>query len=243
MRGNCPSGVRILSFLAAIVLVAGDRPAPAEDLSVGMPRRYDMAPNASGFFIDMEGTVLTARHAVQGCSTLYTLKDGRVARADLVATSPDDDLALVRSTIKPYLAATFATDAEIQGSQPVFAASYDDLQHMKDRAKVMYNGFVVDRVRRPDEIEFMLYSGADHGTSGSPVLNGKGLVIGLITKRETTGGLSGQSVVVAVSGVAIQAFLRRAGVAFDESDGAQISPLQARAPRANTLSVGIICGG
>lgn len=231
-----------MAFVAIVTLILAARPASAEDLAIGMPHRYEMASNATGFFIDMEGTVLTARHAVQGCQNLYTLKDGRVARAELVAASKETDLALVKSAIEPYLAAVFATDTAVRGSRPVFAAGYDALRHMKDRAKVLYNGFALDRSARTEEVRFMLFSGAAHGASGSPVLNGEGLVVGLVARRETAGALSGQSVVVAVSGSAIKAFLRQAGVAFRESDRAEIGPLQARAPRAATLSVGILCG-
>lgn len=238
--GSGPSGILLVAAVTA--LTAAVPPASAEDLVIGLPHRHEMASNATGFFIDMEGTVLTARHAVQECQNLYTLKDGRVARAELVSASKEADLALVRSAIKPYLAAVFAPDAAVRGSRPVFAAGYDALRRMKDRAKVLYNGFALDRPARAEEVRFMLFSGVAHGASGSPVLNGEGLVVGLVARRETAGALSGQSVVVAVSGPAIKAFLRQAGVAFRESDRAEVGPLQARAPRAATLSVGIICG-
>lgn len=231
---------RALLAALAVATALTASPVPAEDLSIGLPHRYELVPNATGVFVDMAGTVLTARHAIQGCSSLYTLKDGRVVRAELVAVSGDADLALVRSPIKPYLVATFATEAASLGGRPVFAAGYAELRRMKDRAKVLYNGFAVDRPGRPDEMRFMLFSEATHGASGSPVLNGEGLVIGLVARREAAG--SGQSAVVAVSGEAIKAFLRHAGAAFQEGDKAETGPLQARAPRAATLSVGIICG-
>lgn len=227
-------------ILAVAIMIA--TPALADDLSIAAPHRYEMAPNASGFFTDLDGTVLTARHVVNGCQSLYTLKDGRVARAELLAVSDEADLALLRSSIKPYLAATFAVDDRMQSSQPVFAAGYDVLNHMKDRAALMYNGIVLDRKTRPNEVEFSLFSDVTHGASGSPVFDGNGLVIGLIIKREFTGGASGQSAVIAVSSSAIKTFLRQAGATFHDSDQPQLSPLQARAPRAATLTVGIICG-
>ncbi|MCR6629204.1 MAG: serine protease [Magnetospirillum sp.] len=85
-----------MPVLVLAALIGMTRLAPAEDLAIGLPPRTEFAPNATGFFIDMEGTVLTARHAVEGCRNLYTLKDSRVARAELVAVSKDSDLALVR---------------------------------------------------------------------------------------------------------------------------------------------------
>lgn len=224
------------------ILIGMARPVPAEELSLGLPHRYELRPNASGFFVDMEGTVLTARHAVENCRDLYTLKDGRVARAELVAVSGDADLAMVRSAIKPYLTATFAADEEEEGKQPVFAAGYVELRRMKERTKVLYNGFALDRRGPPGERQFLLFSETDRGASGSPVLNGRGLVIGLVVARRSGGGVAGHNVVMAISGVAIRSFLRDAGVAFLSSGEAQLGPLQPRAPRAATLTVGIICG-
>lgn len=237
-------GIRSLALRcrALVLVMTVATPVLADDLSIAAPHRYEMTPNASGFFVDLDGTILTARHVVNGCQSLYTLKDGRVARAELLAVSDESDLALLRSSIKPYLAAVFAADDRVRGSQPVFAAGYDALVHTKDRGTLMYNGFSLNHQTRPNEVEVALFSGAEHGASGSPVLDSNGLVIGLVAKREMTGSLSGQSAVIAVSDAAIKAFLRHAGVAFHDSDQPQLSPLQARAPRAATLMAGIICG-
>jgi len=94
----------------------------------------------------------------------------------------------------------------------------------------MYNGFSLDRQSHPNEVEVALFSAAEHGASGSPVLDGNGLVIGLVAKREIIDGMAGRSAVIAISDAAIKAFLRHAGVAFQDSDQPQLSPLQARAP-------------
>jgi hypothetical protein len=226
----------------AVFAVTVGFPAAADDLSVSAPHRYESAPNATGFFIDLDGTVLTARHAVEGCGSLFTLKDGRVTRAELIAMSDEADLALVRSPIKPYLAAVFAANDQLPESQPIFSAGYDELRHMKDRKSLMYNGFAFSRQAGPNAVEVALFSTADHGASGSPVIDGNGLIIGLIAKREAAVGASGRTEVIAVSAAAIKAFLHRAGVGFRESNQSQVGPLQARAPRASTLTLGVICG-
>lgn len=215
-------------------------PARTADLSVTPPHRYEIAPNASGFFIDLKGTVLTARHAVEGCKSLYLLKDGRVTRAELIAASDDADLALLRSTVTPLLAATFAIDDRTRANQPLFAAGYDELNHMPGKSSMIYNALALDR--QSQGAELALYSDVDHGASGSPVLDGNGLVIGLIVKREAVANRGGKGVAIAVSGRSIKAFLTASGISFQDSNRAQLSPLQARAPRAVTLMAGVICG-
>ena len=89
------------SSLLAAALVSFAISAAAEDLAVMAPHRNEMVANASGFFIDLDGKVVTARHGIQGCRSLYTLKDGRVARAAVVAVSQEFDLALVQSSLRP----------------------------------------------------------------------------------------------------------------------------------------------
>lgn len=227
--------------VALAVTVFAGRSLLADDLNVAAAsRHYDVRPSATGFFIDRKGTVLTARHAVEGCRALYVLKDGQVSRAELVVASEDADLAVLRAPVIPYLSAMFTADEQIRPSQPVFTAGYDELSRLKDRSTLMYNGVLLDRRSHPNEVRISLLSAVDHGASGSPVLDESGLVIGLIIRRELAA--PGHSEVIAVSASAIKHFLRRSGLAYDDSDQAQVSPLQARAPRAATLMVGIICG-
>ncbi len=52
----------------------------------------------------------------------------------------------------------------------------------------------------------------------------------------------GPSRVNAVSAEHIKAFLREHAIAFTETDAPQLGRMQAQAPRAATLSVGVICG-
>ncbi|WP_158240576.1 S1 family peptidase [Telmatospirillum siberiense] len=231
----------VLAIILSAAIVSAGRPVWADDLNAATTtRRGDVMPNASGFFFDDNGSLLTARHAVEGCGALYVLKDGRVSRAELIAVSDEADLAVLRTAVSPYLTAVFTKDDRIRPSQPVFTAGYDALSHLKDRATLMYNGVLLDRQPGPGEVKVSLFSAADHGASGSPVLDEGGLVIGLIVRREMAG--AGRSEVVAVSAPAIKRFLQHLGLAYEDSELAQVSPLQARAPRAATLMVGIICG-
>ena len=96
--------------------------------------------NATGIFINDAGDVLTARHAVAGCGSLFVIKDARVARARVRVVSPDRDLAVVGSTLRPLLVAAFARTPPGGGAQPVFAAGYDALRKMPDRATAVVNG-------------------------------------------------------------------------------------------------------
>lgn len=209
--------------------------------------------HASGVFLNPAGDLLTAWHAVADCGTLYALKDAQVVRAELIAHDAALDLAVLRTTFKPYLSAVFpATTERIPPSQPVFAESYDVLQRMPRRGHTLFNAMTT-----PAEGELSLISGVRPGASGSPVLGASGLVLGVVVARLSTdgapsgrvplsharrAGISDATRVKAVSANSISAFLQRHGIEHVRSDDPQLGPMQAQAPRAATLSAGVICG-
>lgn len=211
---------------------------------------FALEPNATGFFVNDNGDVLTARHVVRTCQSLFLIKDGVVARASVKAVSPDTDLAVITSRIRPFLVASFAKTSGVVSAQPVFTEGYEVLQHMPDRATTMYNAFARDRPAASGG-EFTLISSAKNGASGSPVLDQAGLVVGVVTDRAEASNddprayvtRSGAAdYVIAVSDDTVKAFLNASKISFNETDAAQLEPMQARAPRAATLEVGVLCG-
>ncbi|KLU24879.1 hypothetical protein EOS_17950 [Caballeronia mineralivorans PML1(12)] len=214
---------------------------------------FALEANATGFFVNDSGDVLTARHVVEACRSLFVIKDARVARASVKAVSADRDLAVITSTIRPLLAASFAKTEKVSAAQPVFVAGYEVLRHMPDRATTMYNAFT--RSQAPGSSgsdELTLMSSATNGASGSPVLNQAGLVVGVVTDRaEASGGdarafatrTDAASYVIAVRNDPIRTFLRASRVPFNETDAPELEPMQAHAPRAATLEAGVLCGG
>lgn len=207
---------------------------------------------ASGIFLNAAGEVLTARHAVTGCSKLFALKDRRVVQARVRAVSTESDLAVVSTGLMPYLSATLVqTPPSTVASIGVFTEAYGPLQKMPDRSRVLSNAITV-----PSSDGMLLLSGAKPGASGSAVLNGSGLLLGMVVERISAGSGSaangkipnaaahaGSSTQVrAVTAAQIKDFLRASDIVFSVSDAAQLASTQSAAARAMTLSVGIICG-
>jgi hypothetical protein len=209
---------------------------------------------ASGVFINMRGDVLTARHAVQGCPSLYVVKNGQVGVARVLALSDEADVAVLQTQMKPLLAATFNQNAPADGhSIAVFSEAYAELQRMQDRARVLGNALTVPG--EPGSLQMV--SGVRPGTSGSGVLDGGGLLLGIVVERvaagnggaatelsishgQARGGMA--TVVRAVPSAAIKQFLAQAAIPYAQSNVAQIGSYQSPASRASTLAVGIICG-
>lgn len=241
----------------------------AVQAAADLPPRTGLDTHASGVFLNAAGDVLTAHHAVGACSTIYAVKDGRVVEAKLALASTGLDLAVLHTSLKPYLTATLAqTEARSGSSIGVFSEAYSVLQRMPGRAMLLSNAITV-----PGEDGMQLLSGVKPGASGSAVIGGAGLVLGVVVARIASGSTSGSatgaasgpashgamsstmlsraaaagvptgaSVVRAVGVTQIKQFLREGGIPFAESDAAQLGATQSPAARAATLSVGIICG-
>ncbi|RQS65145.1 serine protease [Burkholderia sp. Bp8963] len=254
-RASAVKGLSRAGWAAMIFATAAIAQTTREPAMIAPSKQIDgfaLEANATGFFVNEQGDMLTARHVVETCKTLFVIKDARVARATVKAVSRDQDLAVITSTIRPLLAASFATSGTVRGAQPVFAAGYEVLRHMPDRATAMYNAFTRTDARNDASGEFTLMSSATNGASGSPVLDQAGLVVGVITDRATVSGDDARSVatrsgaasyVIAIPGDPIKTFLRTSGVPFTESDQPQLEPMQAHAPRAATVEAGVLCGG
>lgn len=213
--------------------------------------------HASGIFLNAQGDVLTARHAVAACKTIYATKDGRVVEATVRKVSHDLDLAVLNTSLKPYLSATFPlTVPNTNSSVGVFAEAYSVLQRLPDRANLLSNAMTV-----PGDGGMQMLSGVKPGASGSGVLSNAGLLLGVVVERVGSGSSvgnvtsstmlsravaagvpTGATLVRAIGAMQIKQFLREGDIQFAESDTPQLGPQQSPAARAATLSVGIICG-
>lgn len=218
-----------------------------------LPSAASLHTHASGVFINSEGDVLTAYHAVEHCQHIYAIKYRQVVPAQILAHHAQLDLAVLTTRLQPYLSATFMRSAgPLKKGQPVFTESYSELQRMDKRAETVYNAVITTNK------ELSLLSAVRPGASGGAVLGASGLMLGMVVERHilapspsgkimlsrpASGRLDGQAStrVKAVSADDIKQFLRSHKISHHESDEAQLGTLQAQAPRAATLAVGILC--
>lgn len=248
---RCRAFLRLRRALARAAWLAGATPVVAA-FSPAMPPLDPQAFSASGVFINAQGDVLTARHAVEHCASLHVVQGTRVAPATLRALGDTVDLAVLGSSLVPYLSATLLASAPPAQAVSVFSEAYGVLQQLPGRDTLMGNALTV-----PGGEGLQLLSGAQPGASGSPVLDSRGLMLGVVVERVATapGGAShtlsrgsgrrlvaGPTAVQAVPAARVRDFLNSHGIAFTQGDSAQIGPRQSPAARAATLSVGVICG-
>jgi serine protease Do len=224
------------ALLCCLFACTGAPPASSgKTLATVAPSNIGLELSSTGFFVDNNGHLLTARHAALDCTQLYVAKEDRVLKAKLVASSQAHDLALLKTGETLGLPAVFTRSSDLAANDMVFAAGYEALQDVLAQGGALSNAVVADADPAGEDAEIELVSDATYGASGAPVLSSTGLVIGMITHL----GLEGR--VFATSADKIKAFIAATHVAYEEDDRPQLGTLQDRAHRAETISANVLC--
>lgn len=187
---------------------------------------------STAFFVDGNGHLLTARHAVESCARVIVAKEGLAVSARVVALATESDLALVKVSRTLGLSAVFPQNVRASANELVFASAFDTLP-----GKLIGSGVMANATVKADSTPAMLAIESDvtFGASGAPVLDSRGLVQGVVSKR------TGANRVVAVGAGEAKAFLRAHNVRLQEDDRPQIAGNGSRAHRAASISARIRC--
>jgi serine protease Do len=147
---------------------------------VGIGQRWGVG---SGIVLG-EGRLLTNAHNVRGSQVTVTFADGRTAEGTVAGHDIDGDLAVIETETGPAAALAWATSAPVTGT-PVFA-----LANPGGRGLRVTFGFVsgIDRsFRGPRGVR--ITGSLEHtapllpGSSGGPVLDASGQLLGINTNR------------------------------------------------------------
>jgi len=188
--------------------------------------------SGTAFFVDDFGALLTTRHMVEDCVGVIISKEGISLPARVVAVSDRFDLGLIKVPRTLGIAAVFPRDGTTVANDMVFASSYDKLAEMTQRGGTIANA----TVSSSQEAGYLaIESDVTFGSSGAPVLDGRGVVEGVISRRTTI------TRVLAVGAAEAKAFLMRNGVRFNEDDRPQLAGGASRANRAASISTRVTC--
>jgi S1-C subfamily serine protease len=233
-------------FLVACVVLGSASLAPGQTFSPLQQPRTETQPlsrapeplhirsakSGTAFFVDGSGHMLTARHAAEGCVRVVVAKEGRTVLAQVVALSSRVDLALLRTPKTLGLAAVFPRSVSVAATDMVFAAAYDTLPRMTVGGGTLANAIVA-----PGSADgsLSLESNLTFGASGAPVLDVRGLVQGVVSRRNAVNR------VVAVGAADAKVFLGANGIRVEEDDRPQIAGAGSRANRAASISARVTC--
>lgn len=148
----------------------------------------------SGVIIDPRGYIATNHHVIENPGDLSViLSDGRQVRADLVASEPAKDLAVVRVAVTDLPTVTWGDSSTVRIGQYVYAigsplgdfpnsVSFGIVSGLNRALEI--NEYVIDGLIQTD-------AAVNRGSSGGPLLNARGEMIGIntfiIRESETRG--------------------------------------------------------
>jgi len=173
---------RLLPAVANIATTAFAKEPPVAGNMVAQPTASQQDAQSSGFFIDPSGVLVTNRHAVATAGEIIvTLHDGTQLRACVLALSAQSDIALLRVNAGRAL--------------PVVAFGDSDAARPGDRVFIIGNPLglgstvtagIVSALHRTTADSgfgafFQLDASLNHGSSGGPVFDAAGHVVGVAT--------------------------------------------------------------
>jgi serine protease Do len=149
-----------------------------------IPKKYkrELKGLGSGMIVDVQGHILTNYHVIGGATSIEVqLSDGRRFPAKVVGTDSKTDLAVIRISAEGRLPfVTFGDSDKVEVGQWVMA-----IGHPRGLDQTVTQGIISAKHRRgitdPNSYQDFLQTDAaiNPGSSGGPLLNLKGEVIGV----------------------------------------------------------------
>jgi S1-C subfamily serine protease len=179
----------------------------------------------TGFVVDGQRHVVTADHVTRDCAEVTLFRLGTRMAAVVEARDRENDLSLLRTVPEVGAPVEFATgDALMRGSFVLVAAYAEGSGAATPSRRLLFNGMLIADPGDARARRFYIVSDARPGSSGSPVIESRGFVAGVVSAKVTWHGpmASGRptELRVAVSGSVVKDFLRREGIAFLEAKNA-----------------------
>lgn len=138
----------------------------------------------TGIVIDTQGDILTALHVVQGASSIkVTFVDGTVSEASIKASDPANDIAVLTPSRLPTVMAPEVLGGSPQIGDQIFVVG-NPLGLLGSLSAGVVSGLDRSFALAPGRtltgmIQFD--AAVNPGSSGGPLLNAKGQVIGVVT--------------------------------------------------------------
>jgi S1-C subfamily serine protease len=136
------------------------------------------AGSGSGFFVSMDGHIITNHHVVDGCNTTKVSFEGSQFKAKILAVDKVNDIAILKTNIKPDSIFSISNE-DVSLLEDVVVAGYPLGKKVSSAIKT-HKGVVTALAGAGDNYSnFQTDATINAGNSGGPIMNQKGNIVGV----------------------------------------------------------------
>jgi len=136
------------------------------------------AASGSGFYITSSGYIVTNNHVIEGCRKVSLTHNGKEFEANVIATDVKNDLAILKSNIRPTRFYKISID-DPKLLEDVIIAGYPLGKKVSSAIKTS-KGSVTSLAGYGDNYSnFQTDAALNQGNSGGPIMDGSGSVVGV----------------------------------------------------------------
>lgn len=227
------------------VAVASRGPAPPD---AGAKSGGTSVSQGTGFFINGEGAAITNAHVVKDCGSVRALvPGGEIAAASVVASDRENDLALVKVSVRNKSHAQFRVGWPVRQGEPIVVYGFPLAGALASTGNLT-TGIVSALAGLGDDTSKLQISApVQPGNSGGPVLDQNGGVIGVVVSKlnaikaaSITGDIP-QNVNFAIKTGVATAFLEANGAGFSTTQVRKALPTEDIGDEAKAFTFIIEC--
>jgi S1-C subfamily serine protease len=159
--------------------------AAGDDQNPGGSEPADSKPDmvtGTAFVVRSDGCLVTCAHVVQGASKVVIVLGGTEYEADVIATEPDHDLALLRIKARGLSPVPLANGSNIKLGQDVRAFGFPLTMLLGEGVKVT-RGSLAGVLEVEAGERYQIDAAINPGNSGGPVVDERGAVVGVASSR------------------------------------------------------------
>jgi S1-C subfamily serine protease len=226
---------------------AAPSPPDIAPAAPALEQKEKTEPSGMGFLVNASGDVVTNAHVVENCASIAVAR-GQIATAgaSLVARDGANDLAVLKTTLKPEKVAGIRSGVNL--GEAVAAHEFSSATSTP-RASDLADGNVTALVGMGGDTRYMQISAPVGSTdSGAPLFDLSGNVVGLVSAKRrapnikvATAGDIPPDVNFAIKGGLVASFLESNRIAFTETASSHEIPEPDLAEQARAVSVSISC--
>ncbi len=190
----------------------------------------------TGFFVTGEGHFITANHVIGGCSTNAVLTPGGAMPAELVSRSKEMDLALIKTRSKPVFHGRFNVDPAQAFRRTLSVTGYLTKGGLGSGSTTT-GRFLGRTSARGGRFAIKAKDAIAGGNSGSPVVDYRGGIVGMLVAR----GQKDRRVGIAVDVFTITEFLSQSAIKIETVAGGEYNPLASGATVTRTYTFPVLC--